>query len=85
MNNRQKREKQFYRKKKNYKKAGICIGMAAVLASTVFSWDSLHDANRTGTGQTDTTIHTYDMSELASKEQQGHTDRSMGKIIRLPG
>jgi subtilisin family serine protease len=85
MNNRQKREKLFYRKKKNYKKAGICIGMAAILASTVFSWDSLHDANRTSTGQTDTTIHTYDMGELASKEQQDHTVQINGKDYTVAG
>lgn len=85
MNNKQNQEKQFYKKKKNYKKVGICIGMATVLASSVFSWDSLHDANRAGSGQMDTTIHTYDVDAVAIEEKQDHTVEINGRDYTVAG
>ena len=66
------------KRKKNYKNAGICIGMVAVLTCTVFAWDGQSDringfSDQTGTDPNKTSIHTYDIEDLTSEDTQENT------------
>lgn len=70
-------------RKTNYKKAGICIGMAAVLTCTVFTWGGLSDkktgfSDQTGTDSNKTSIHTYDIEDLPSEDTRENTIRIHG-------